>query len=203
MASLTQWRWVWVDSRSWWWTGRPGFAAVHGLQRVRHDWATELNCTQKMLACHHLIDTDRRQNSSEAETKVLSPDTLNGRSFVLHHSLYPSPESHRGIMERPRGAEHMVSLCHFWGILRFGNLSLLKWELDLLDLRSGGHVCIVSHVWLSATPWTVVCQAPRSMGFSRQEYWSGLSFPSVWRYMLFLLLWTIRTQTYPRRRHHL
>ena len=29
-----------------------------------------------------------------------------------------------------------------------------------------------------ATPWTVVCQAPLSMGFSRQEYWSGLPFPS-------------------------
>ena len=30
----------------------------------------------------------------------------------------------------------------------------------------------------SATPWTVACQAPPSMGFSRQEYWSGLPFPS-------------------------
>ena len=30
----------------------------------------------------------------------------------------------------------------------------------------------------SATPWTVACQAPLSMGFPRQEHWSGLSFPS-------------------------
>ena len=29
-----------------------------------------------------------------------------------------------------------------------------------------------------ATPWTVACQAPLSMGFSRQEYWSGFPFPS-------------------------
>ena len=42
MASLTQWTWVWVDSRSWWWTGRPGVLQFVGLQRVRHDWATEL-----------------------------------------------------------------------------------------------------------------------------------------------------------------
>ena len=35
-----------------------------------------------------------------------------------------------------------------------------------------------SHVRLSATPWTTACQAPLSMGFSRQEYWSGLPFPS-------------------------
>ena len=34
-----------------------------------------------------------------------------------------------------------------------------------------------SHVWLFATPWTVAHQAPLSMGFSRQEYWSGLPFP--------------------------
>ena len=40
------------------------------------------------------------------------------------------------------------------------------------------HVCLVlSHIWLFATPWTVACQAPLSMGFSRQEHWSGLSFP--------------------------
>ena len=36
----------------------------------------------------------------------------------------------------------------------------------------------LSHVRLFATPWTVACQAPLSMGFSRQEYWSGLPFPS-------------------------
>ena len=36
----------------------------------------------------------------------------------------------------------------------------------------------LSHVWLFATPWSVAYQAPPSMGFSRQEYWSGLPFPS-------------------------
>ena len=36
----------------------------------------------------------------------------------------------------------------------------------------------LSRVWLFATPWTVAHQAPPSMGFSRQEYWSGLPFPS-------------------------
>ena len=34
------------------------------------------------------------------------------------------------------------------------------------------------HVWLFATPWTVACQAPLSMGFSRREHWGGLPFPS-------------------------
>ena len=37
---------------------------------------------------------------------------------------------------------------------------------------------LLSHVWLFVTPWTVAYEIPSSMGFSRQEYWSGLSFPS-------------------------
>ena len=46
MASPTQWTWVLVDSRSWWWTGRPGMLWFIRLQRVRHDWVTELNWTE-------------------------------------------------------------------------------------------------------------------------------------------------------------
>ena len=46
MASPTQRTWVWMDSRSWWWTGRPGVLQFMGSQRVRHDWATELNWTR-------------------------------------------------------------------------------------------------------------------------------------------------------------
>ena len=43
MASLTEWTWVWVSSGSWWWTEMPGVLQSMGLQRVRYDWATELN----------------------------------------------------------------------------------------------------------------------------------------------------------------
>ena len=45
MASLTQW--TWVNSRSWWWTGRPGMLQFMESQRVGHDWATELNWTSQ------------------------------------------------------------------------------------------------------------------------------------------------------------
>ena len=63
------------------------------------------------------------------------------------------------------------SSCHFYS--KSGSLFSLpvitipwkKWKL-------------ISHVWLFATPWTVVCQVPLSMEFSRPEYWSGLPFPS-------------------------
>ena len=38
--------------------------------------------------------------------------------------------------------------------------------------------CVCAQSYLTAIPWAVACQAPLSMGFSRQEYWSGLPFPS-------------------------
>ena len=51
MASLTQWTWVWGDSRSWWWTGRPGVLQFMGSQTVGHNWATELNwCTDWLFS---------------------------------------------------------------------------------------------------------------------------------------------------------
>ena len=69
-------------------------------------------------------------------------------------------------------------------------LKILKYNiLDDVKIRQGiVYTCIwlcacvlshFSHVWFFATLWTVLRQAPLSMGFSRQEYWSGLPFPSL------------------------
>ena len=49
-----------------------------------------------------------------------------------------------------------------------------KWSF----IANKGYVCVLGRVRLFATSWTVACQASLSMGFSRQEYWSGLPFPS-------------------------
>ena len=49
MASLTRWTWVWVNSGCWWWTGRPGVLPFMRLQRVGHDWATDLNWTDHKM----------------------------------------------------------------------------------------------------------------------------------------------------------
>ena len=89
MASPTQWSWVWVSSRSWWWTGRPGVLQSMGLQGVGHDWTTELNWPES----------------------------------VVHTQI------------------------------------------------------LLSNVWLFVISWTVAHQAPLSMEFSRQKYWSGLLLP--------------------------
>ena len=45
MVSRTQWTSIWVGSGSWWWTGKPGVLQSLGLQRVGHNWGTELNWT--------------------------------------------------------------------------------------------------------------------------------------------------------------
>ena len=54
-----------------------------------------------------------------------------------------------------------------WVAISFSNAG--KWKVK---------VKLLSHVWLLATPWTAAYQAPPSMGFSRQEYWSGVPLPS-------------------------
>ena len=58
MASLTQWIWVWVNSRSWWWTGRPGVLQFMGLQRVRltDDWTDQMNPMRKTEKCWFIQD---------------------------------------------------------------------------------------------------------------------------------------------------
>ena len=50
---MVWWTWVSVTSRSWWWTGKPSMLQSMGLQRVEHDWATELNWTLKELTLLH------------------------------------------------------------------------------------------------------------------------------------------------------
>ena len=47
MASLTQWTWIWVNSRSLWWTWWPGVLQSIESQRARHDWVTELNWNEQ------------------------------------------------------------------------------------------------------------------------------------------------------------
>ena len=68
MASPTWWTWVWVNSGSWWGTGKPGVLRFLGLHRVGYDWATELNWTEEISYI---------------------PDILFLTSFVEQHSSFP------------------------------------------------------------------------------------------------------------------
>ena len=70
VASPTQRTWVWVNSRSWWWTGRPGMLQSMGSQRVRHDWATELKWTEQSEA--RLIFLKLAFNQRHSQPLILS-----------------------------------------------------------------------------------------------------------------------------------
>ena len=84
MASPTQWTWVWMDSRSWWWTGRPGVLRFMGSQRVGHDWATELNWTETLQSALFLS----RPASGGADWQ--SPDLVGAGKYSA-----PAPQAIR------------------------------------------------------------------------------------------------------------
>ena len=68
MASPTQWTWVWVNSGSWWWTGRPAVLQSMGSQRVRHNWVTELNWHKRKL---NVSDLRQESFNSVEERRTL------------------------------------------------------------------------------------------------------------------------------------
>ena len=93
MASLTQWTWVWVSSGSWWWIGKPGMLQSMGLQRVGHDWVTELNWNNIWLSSslrflggsyHPRIRTNL---SSSYDHKYQCALNIDNRSNVLGYAV--------------------------------------------------------------------------------------------------------------------
>ena len=96
MASLIQWTWVWVNSRSWWWTGRPGVLRFMGSQRAGHNWTTELNWTELKGLCREYFSTKWNQRSLESQwASWLSEPSLDSlwpssRDITLDHHKGPS-----------------------------------------------------------------------------------------------------------------
>ena len=89
-----------------------------------------------------------------------------GKSLMLLVGMYTGIATLEDIMERPLKNRNETTI-------RPSNPTNghVPWETKKKEK-------LLSHVWLFVTPWTVAYQAPLSMGFSRQEYWSGLLFPS-------------------------
>ena len=113
MASPIQWTWVWADSRSWWWTGKPGVLQSMGSQRVRHDRATELNWT---LIFYSLFKRRCKIDiSSMYENKLVFP-LLFSLLQKMNHCGSSGP--HLAVSERFRiiastwGNQATDSLCH-------------------------------------------------------------------------------------------
>ena len=75
MVSSTQWTWVWVNSRSWWWTGSLGVLQSIGSQRVVHDWVTDLKWTDGFLYL----------NKVWCYTGICIYETLYNETFIFLH----------------------------------------------------------------------------------------------------------------------
>ena len=76
MASPTQWTWVWVSSRSWWWTGKPGVLQSMGSHKVGLDWGTELNWRPKKEIFKWYDNTRKQQQQNTIERDWQAPNLI-------------------------------------------------------------------------------------------------------------------------------
>ena len=177
------------------------------LQRVEHDWVTEHEggnrtgsilkvrlrlgpdcglwaiCPGSMETTHQMENQAPRRKSPRALHLLKEyPNYLCNwiESYILLHllgyaaaaakSLQSCPILCDPIDGSPPGSPIpgiLQARTLEWVAISFSNA--WKWKVKVKSL---------SHVWLLATPWTAAYQAPPSMGFSRQEYWSGVPLPS-------------------------
>ena len=147
MASPTWWTWVWVNSGSWWWTGRPGVLRFMASQSQTwlSDW-TELNWTYQTKVRWSLsIRGEPRSRDGSINQKGIED-----REF---HNIRPHPTEY----EFKPDLNSWRATC--WVVHYFLQQPVpsTKWNWKSL-----------SCVRLFATPWTI-----QSMEFSRPEYWSG------------------------------
>ena len=174
MASPTQWTWFWVSSESWWWTGKPGMLQSMGSQRVR-TWLNWTESHTSTSAQQKLCDTGNLNDKEIWELECLllqfqcTGDTLQQGCrgvewaiFTTGHSCYLVSISPFFLLKKLILFQYPLFICLNWRIQ----------ETLLLLLN------VFSRVRLCATPPTAAHQAPLSLGFSRQEHWSGLPFPS-------------------------
>ena len=156
MASSTQWTWVWANSGREGRTGKPGMLQSMSSQKVGHDWVTH------------------QQQMMSLVLSVLCALIFNSKAF---QDVATSTVSYRWGTWAPQRLSNCSKLVTDLGFqswpsdFRPRNFSLLYTDICGLVAKSCPTV---------TAPWTVTCQAPLSMEFSRQEYWSGLPFPSPW-----------------------
>ena len=158
-------------SRSWLWRMFACFS-----------WWEEIGASPPSLARSQLLSV-----SSLPPTEELSATTIHQREWTaFSSSLWSKVTSENSTPFHPKSevmkskrskTDHMI-----WAPNLYMPMLMLHLHLyvSLTFLPSFVHASMPSHfsrVWLFATQWTVACQAPLSIGFSRQEYWSGLLCP--------------------------
>ena len=126
MASPTQWTWVWVNSRSWLWTGRPGMLQSMRSQRVGHNWVTELNwwdflglSVVKNLPASAVATGDRvgsldLEDPQEKEMGTYSSIVANIISWPLEPGDLQSMRSQRVQQDWTTECTHTHTYKHIW-----------------------------------------------------------------------------------------
>ena len=151
-----------------------------GLHRVGHDWQDLAAAAAKLfaIACLSSSNLSTLLENCISETEVSSHTVCTISSFAFLHCLcaFRSREIYVGMKQVaciavPR-LTNPLSLIQESGFFHKHQGNQLLCNL----LAAGGGLVAKSSLTLT-TPWTVAYKAPRSMGFPRQEYWSGLPFP--------------------------
>ena len=140
------------DGGAWW-------AAVHGVAQSR-TWLKQLSSSNAIILGHE-IDTMQVKQLEERPSVY---------EIAAAKSLQSCPTLCNLIDGSPPGSPVpgiLQARTLEWVAISFSNAQ--KWKVKVKSL---------SLIWLFATPWTAANQAPPSMGFSRQEYWSGVPLPS-------------------------
>ena len=137
------------------WIEEPGGLQSMGSQRVGHAGVTNIS----WLRNQHVQWWERRPNKRPNAAAAAAAKSLQSCLTLCDPIDGSSPGSPVPRILQARTLE--------WVAISFSNA--WKWKVKVKSL---------SHVWLLVTPWTAAYQAPLSMGLSRQEYWSGVPFPS-------------------------
>ena len=153
MASPTWWTWVWVSSRSWWWTGKPGVLQSMGSQRVGHDWATELDWTENLIHLGHIF-IYLISCSAYKQTWILLLSEILSLPGRFEYHVYPNWES-SSYPPRPWSGKYL-SKEHKWIPWQesLGNMLEMKGELEINESH------LRAACKMSVGPWVRVTRCP-------------------------------------------
>ena len=157
MASLNQRTWVWVNSGSWWWIGRPGVLWFMGSQRIGHDWVTEQNWIS-ILAPSSGIFARLLDFAFWKNTHMLIDFSVSSLLFIYMllvqlHSIALSASSSLHHLQAPAGTcwlNHAVfqDIVHFLSFSHRTSLAMLCCSLMLLFGLGARKGCGARFLWL-------------------------------------------------------
>jgi len=190
MASPTQWTWVWANSGSWWREGKPVCCSPWSRKESdMKEWQSNNNNRSPSSTSKNII------NLISVLIIWWCPFVVSSLVFLEKCICYdqcaaPAAKSFQSCLTlcdpidgSPPGSCVLGILqarILEWVAISFSNA--WKWKVK---------VKLLSHARLLVTPWTGAYQAPLSVGFSRQEYWSGVPLPSPYPLGKTLLAFTL------------